>query len=161
MAGVFNTTDLTEAGTDGRYVGGAQIGYGGAYINLLFDDDFFQADLTAGWDLTDTFYLGVNATIATNNFFGGALYLQNSFSDDFALGLRGEFFQDEGVGALPAEDDSNIALTLSANYSVGNLTLIPELRADFLDSDAEFILNDDGDTSGTLASFVLAAVYAF
>ncbi|MCV9387952.1 porin [Reichenbachiella ulvae] len=169
MLGVFNPTDLTDFNPTGRYLGGVQLGYGGVYLNFLFDDDFFQADLTAGWDLGESFYLGVNATTASDSFYGGALYLQNSFSDDFSLGLRGEYFSDQGVGAITFEENV-IDLTLSANYSIGNLTIIPEIRTDIYSAD-EVIEDADGiDVSGdpinptygsNLSSFTIAAVYAF
>ncbi len=159
MVGVFNTTDATETSPDGQYFGGFQVGYKGTYVNLLFDDDFFQADLTAGWDLTDAFYLGVNATTASDNFYGGALYLQNSFSESFALGLRGEYFSDEGVGALTVAENV-IDVTLSSNIKVGELTLIPEFRVDIYSDDE--ITPEVGETpQSSLASFLLAAVYAF
>lgn len=174
MTALMNATDLTEFSPDGQYYAGLQFGFGGAYLNFLFDDDFFQADLTAGWDLSDSFYLGVNGTYATDNFFGAALYLQTAISDDFSLGLRGEYFSDEGVGALPfldADGDgflgatelaagSAIDLTLSANYSVGSLTFIPEFRVDLYDEDV--IVPETGEAGqGALASFLVAAVYAF
>ncbi len=164
MTAIMNTTDATEFSPDGQYFGGVQFGYGGAYLNFLFDDDFFQADLTAGWDLSDSFYLGVNATTASDNFYGAALYLQNSFSDDFSMGIRGEYFSDEGVGALPGLEDvvaeSVIDLTLTANATVGDLTFIPEIRIDIYDEDV--IVPDVGESpTGSLASFVLAAVYSF
>ena len=161
MLGVFNPTDATDFNPTGEYVGGAQLGYGGAYLNFLFDNDFFQVDLTGGWDLSDAFYLGVNATSASDSFYGGALYLQNSFSDDFALGVRGEFWQDEGVGVL-STGESVIDLTLSANYTVGNLTFIPELRLDSFSEDDVVITNArTGETANSLSSFLLAAVYSF
>ena len=165
MLGAFNTTDATETSPDGQYFGGVQVGYKGTYLNFLFDDDFFQADLTAGWDLTESFYLGVNGTTASDNFYGAALYLQNSFSDAFALGLRGEYFSDEGVGALPTLADGTIAenvidVTLSGNFFIGNLTVIPEFRVDLYSEDV--IVPETGeDPQGSLASFLLAAVYSF
>ena len=166
MLGVFNSTDDTDFNDDGTYYGGAQIGYGGAYLNFLFTDGFFQGDLTAGWDLTDALYFGVNGTFATDNFYGAAIYLQNSFSDDFSMGIRGEYFGDQGVGAI-AVDESVIDVTVSANYSIGSLTFIPEVRIDALSYDG-FVYSDDFDpTSGptdigsSLASFVLAATYSF
>lgn len=172
MLGVFNPTDLTDFNPTGDYVFGAQLGYGGAYLNTILSDDFYQIDLTAGWDLTDALYFGVNATTAKDNFAGAAIYLQNAFSDDFGLGLRGEYFVDKGLGLLP-EDESVIDLTLSANYSVGNLTIIPEFRVDLMSADKEsaFVTSADGfDAAGNLinpkygknlSSFTLAAVYTF
>lgn len=161
MLGVFNPTDATDFNPSGEYVGGAQFGYGGAYLNFLFDNDFFQVDLTGGWDLSDSFYLGVNGTSASDSFYGGALYLQNSFSDAFSLGVRGEYWQDEGVGVL-STGESVIDLTLSANYTVGNLTFIPELRIDSFSEDDVVITNArTGETANSLSSFLLAAVYSF
>ncbi|MBV6644915.1 MAG: porin [Cyclobacteriaceae bacterium] len=161
MLGVFNPTDATEFNPSGEYFGGAQIGFGGAYLNFLFDDDFFQVDLTAGWDLTDSFYLGVNATSASDNFVGGALYLQTALSEDFSLGLRGEYFQDQGLGLL-TEDESVIDLTLTGNYTVGSLTIIPELRLDSFSED-DVVITDlaKGETANSLTSFLVAAVYSF
>ena len=77
MLGGFNATDYTEfqptAGThpdfpdsDANYFGGIQLGYefdsGGAWLNGLFTDGFWQIDLTAGFDVTDNVYVGINAT---------------------------------------------------------------------------------------------------
>ena len=165
MLGVFNDTDLTEFNPNGHYYGGAQFGIAGQYFNLLFSDDYFQVDYTGGFDISDVTYLGINATYNNDLFFGGALYLQQSFSDDFALGFRGEYFGDVNDVVLamdPTKDESVIDLTLSANYSVGKLTLIPEFRVDLFSEDA--ILTDGADltsTSSSLASFLLAAVYTF
>lgn len=171
MAAIMNPTDATEFNPIDEYAGGAQLGYtndkGGAWLNTVFSDGFFQIDLTTGWDITETVYVGVNATSASESFVGGALYLQNSFSDAFALGLRGEYFgvSDDADpagfgGVVPGE--SVIDLTLSANYTVGNLTLIPEIRLDSYSLDDTVITDlPAGDTASSLSSFILAAVYAF
>lgn len=169
MFALMNPTDATEFNPNNHYYGGFQAGYGGAYLNFLFDGgDYFQVDLTAGWDLTDALYLGVNATSNKDLFAGGALYLQNSFSDDFSLGLRGEYFVDQGIG-LVTLDESIIDLTLSANYTVGSLTFIPEFRVDMVGDMDEFATDVELDSSGipsyttstSLSSFVFAVVYAF
>ncbi|MEO9805566.1 MAG: outer membrane beta-barrel protein [Reichenbachiella sp.] len=173
MLAVLNPTDATDYNPNGEYAFGAQLGFGGAYLNTILSDDFFQVDLTAGWNLTDDFYLGVNATKAKDNFTGAALYLQNSFSNDFSMGIRGEYFKDDGVGAI-ALDENVIDLTLSANKKVGNLTIIPEFRIDMLSYDG-FVSDNDGwdvtdpdnpvlinpEMNKSLSSFTLAAVYAF
>lgn len=169
MLAALNPTDFTDFNPVGKYVFGAQLGYGGAYLNTILSDDFYQVDLTAGWDLSDALYFGVNATTAKDTFFGAALYLQNSFSDDFSMGVRGEYFsqEDDGLGALPDFSGQGgpmatnvIDLTLSANYSAGDLTFIPEVRIDIYDEDV--VPNSAKDDAGSsLASFVLAAVYAF
>lgn len=169
MAAVMNPTDATEFNPTNDYVGGAQLGYtnekGGAWLNTVFSDGSFQIDLTTGWDVTETVYVGANATSASDSFFGAALYLQNSFTESFALGLRGEYFGDKGLGVLTkdeSKDESVIDLTLSANYSIGNLTLIPEIRLDSY-SEEDVVISDlpAGETTSSLSSFLLAAVYAF
>lgn len=142
----------------------------------------FQIDLTTGWDIGD-FYVGFNGTYLTQaagvvtdttllgevvlvdsdadptGFYGAALYLQYGFSDAFSLGLRGEYFGELGSYGIYGEDVSVIDLTLSANYTVGGLTLIPEFRLDAVSE--EVFVDTDGDPSSILASFVLGAVYAF
>ncbi len=160
MLGAFNATDATEFQPEGAdYYGGAQLGYefgsGGAWLNALFTDGFFQIDLTAGMDVTDNVYVGVNATSASDSFSGVAGYLQFATSDALKFGVRGEYFSDTGGVAIPA-DESVFDVTLSANYSTGNLTIIPEIRLDSASADLF-----DGGTSSSLSSFVLAAVYGF
>ncbi len=166
MLGVFNPTDATEYNPTNDFFGGAQLGYGfdrgSAYLNLLFGEDYFQVDLTAGVDLTEKLYLGVNATSATSDLFAGvAGYLQFQTSDNLKLGVRGEYFADKGVGAITLPDDGFMEenvfdLTFSANVTIGNLTIIPEIRADFLSFDGF-----DNGTSSSLSQVILAAVYSF
>lgn len=166
MTGVFNPTDATEFNPSGSYVGGAQLGYANEkssiYLNSLFSDGFTQVDITAGTNVTDAVYLGLNATTASDNFTGVAGYVQFSTSDALALGLRGEYFKDEGVGVLN-DGESVIDLTFSANYKIGSLTLIPEFRVDGLSYEG---FATDGNQPGvftgkSLSSFLLAAVYSF
>ncbi|MBT8184686.1 MAG: porin, partial [Eudoraea sp.] len=61
MLAVMNPTDLTEFNPNGKYAYGAQLGYSGQYLNLLADDGAFEIDYTGGFDITDTFFLGINA----------------------------------------------------------------------------------------------------
>ncbi|MEL6123852.1 MAG: outer membrane beta-barrel protein [Bacteroidota bacterium] len=153
MLAVMNPTDATEFNPTNDYVGGAQLGYdfgsGSAYLNTIISDGFFQIDLTAGVDLTDKVYLGVNAT-TNDDFAGAALYLQAATSDNFKIGLRGEYFQDDSGVAITA-GESVFDFTVSGSYTIDNLTIIPEFRIDAFSDDAA-----DG-----LSSFVLAAVYGF
>ncbi len=161
MGGIFNPTDATEFNNLNEYAGGIQIGYEngglGVWLNGLFSDGFSQFDITAGYDISDVIYLGLNATMASDNFSGAAAYLQLSANDNLAFGLRGEYFLDQGLGLFEI-DDSVFDLTLSANYNVGNLTLIPEFR---LDTFSKEIVPDSETFNDSLSSFVLAAVYGF
>ncbi len=162
MLGVFNPTDITEFNTSDEYYGGIQLGYsvdkGSAYLNGLIADGFYQVDLTSGIDLTDKLFTGLNATYASDAFYGVTSYWQYSISEKTALGIRGEYFADEGVGAL-TKDENVIDVTLSMNYKVGNLTLIPEFRADIQSYDG--YMTESGAYQKSLASFLLGAVYSF
>lgn len=168
MLGVFNPTDITEFNITNEYVLGAQLGYefgnGGAWLNFIYDgaNDFTQIDLTAGWDLTESLYFGLNATSASDSFAGAAAYLQVATSDNLKFGGRFEYFDDSTGGILGIPEDLDggnvVDFTLSANYTVGSLTIIPEFRIDVVSDD---VFLDDTDLSSSLTSFVLAAVYGF
>jgi hypothetical protein len=144
----------------------------------------FQIDLTTGWNLGEKFYLGLNGSmqsVATgeefigegsiedsegdaSSFFGVAVYPKLTLSESFALGLRAEYFgvkeghleifglDDEGAGSVTA-------LTLSGNYKVGGLTLIPEIRIDSTSEDS--FLDADNEFTNSMTSLLLAAVYKF
>jgi hypothetical protein len=187
MLAIMNPTDVLEtnfAGPDGaddfNYTLGVQLGFKGTYLNARYGDasgELFQVDLTGGYDLSESFYLGVNATILDDGgagFVGAALYPQITLSESFKLGARGEYFALSGgylagaganganvdiIGRDANGDGSVIDLTFTGNYSVGNLTLIPEVRFDMTSEDS--YVNTDGDASSTLPTLLLAAVFTF
>jgi len=165
MLAIMNSTDYTEFNLDGSYTAGAQLGYKSQYLNFIYgnqtgsSDATFQVDYTGGTDLSDAFFLGINATYNDTDgsgFYGAALYPQYSFSEAFALGLRAEYF---GFHEEDFDDDTVFAATLSANYNIEDLTIIPEIRLDSWSNEPYF----DNDLSATksLASFLVAAVYKF
>jgi len=168
MLAVMNGNDLTNFNPSNNYTLGAQVGFAGTYLNVLYGPQF-QIDLTTGFDLSDQFYLGVNATYYNNTddgiFYGVALYPQYQTSDSFTIGLRAEYFVefDEGVGAIGEYDENGKAsvfdLTLTGNYSFGNLMVIPEIRIDAA-SENTFLDNNLVPTN-SLSSFLIAAVYKF
>ena len=166
MLAVMNPTDLTEFNPNGKYAYGVQLGYSGQYLNFLADDGAFEIDFTGGFDISDTFFLGINAAYFDGSddtgFAGGALYPQLKTSDNFTLGLRGEYFVETGnFGAIGTgvEDSSVFAVTLTGSATIGDLTVKPELRLDSASDDA--FLNTDGEPIGSLSSFLLAAIYSF
>ena len=165
MLGVFNQTDQTEANYDRYTAFGAQLGLYGQYINLLAGDEYFQLDYTGGFDLSDSFFLGINATTATlagdTGFAGVALYPQLTASDSFAIGLRGEFFSEtDGFGALVSDGDAdNFSLTFTGSFTSGNFIFKPELRLDSASS--EIFAISPTETSDSLTSFVMAMIYTF
>ncbi|TNJ45350.1 porin [Tamlana fucoidanivorans] len=167
MVGVMNDTDLTEFNPTGDYAFGAQLGYAGQYLNFLLDPSFTEIDFTGGFDITESFYLGINAAYLSleddaGGFYGGALYPQVGITDTFTLGLRAEYFQEEkdfGAIGTGVEDSSVFAATLTGSFEIENLTIKPELRLDSTSDDA--FLDNDKMPSKSLGSFVLAAIYAF
>jgi len=168
MLAIMNPTDATEFNPNGNYAFGAQLGYSDQFLNILLDDGAFEIDFTGGFDISDSFFLGINGAFYDSGddedtgFAGVALYPQLSTSETFAIGLRGEYFAESGnFGAIGTgvEDSSVFTATLTANIKVGNLTIIPELRLD--SSSDDFFLDKDLDPQKSLSSFVLAAVYKF
>lgn len=203
---VMNPTDIVEFNPVNTYTFGGQFGYtndnGGAWLNLLYGDQdgtldemdgapgdvsqgaTFQVDVTTGWNLTETFYLGLNATYRTvaagefvtgggdiedsdgdaSGFYGVAIYPKITLSESFALGLRAEYFgvKNSYIEPFALDDDGDgnvIELTLSGNYKVGALTIIPELRIDKTSDDS--FLNGDDEAKDLLPTLNLAAVYKF
>jgi hypothetical protein len=170
MLGVMNDTDLTEFNPTGDYAFGAQLGYAGQYLNLLVDPSFTEIDFTGGIDISDDFFLGINAAHLMleddgGGFTGVALYPQLATSDTFTIGLRGEYFAEDGAfGAIDWEgtgvaDASVFALTLTGSFAIDNLTIKPELRLD--SSSDEVWLDKDLGLQKSISSFVLAAIYSF
>lgn len=170
MLAFMNATD-TNNNTTGDYALGAQLGYKGQFLNFYYDSGVvlgFEVDYTGGFDISDDFFLGINAAYQTSElaedvnggFYGVALYPQLATSDDFTLGLRGELF---GGHLTDGEDlESVLGLTLTGSYSVENLTIKPEVRLDSWSNtgDAPF-LDADGAGASSLAAFTVAAIYAF
>lgn len=135
--------------TDTYQVGG-QIGYKGQYLNMVYGDDgfgikdAFLIDYTGGFDLSDSFYLGINAAYQTDVYSGAALYLEYAATESLSIGLRPEYFSPEGG------DDITVG-TLTLNKSLtDNLTLITEFRLDSSDAFSEDI-----------PALTAAAVYSF
>jgi hypothetical protein len=167
MLALTNSHAISSA--DGNVGGemqfGAQVGYKGQYLNFIYGgvdgsgitDNIFL-DYTGGFDVSETFYVGINAAYsnssdADSGYQGAALYLQNTFSDTFALGLRPEFFQANG-----ASDATVTALTLTANVNLTDtLKLITDLRIDSSEDGAI----EAFPTEETVSALTIAAVYSF
>lgn len=164
MVAIMNPTDVTEFNPTGDYAVGAQLGYSSQFLNFLYSQGGFEIDYTGGFDLSEEFFLGINAAYFDNSdddvdFAGIALYPQYQTSDNFAIGLRGEYFTETNLGAIGGTAESVFAVTLTGSATIGDLLIKPELRLDSADEDA-FIDNDLAPTS-SLASFLVAAVYSF
>jgi len=165
MLGLMNPTDITEFNPLNEYMFGAQLGFYGQYLNLLTGMGYTQIDYTGGFDLSDSFFIGINATSASVSgsdagFSGIALYPQLAISDSFSLGLRGELFSEteDFTGVFGASEADNFSLTITGSADVGGLTIKPEFR---IDSASEEIFIGSDVPSTNLASFLVAAIYSF
>ena len=166
MLGLFNDSwnNYSADPAKGLNAVGAQLSFASgpvsAYLNFMdgsVSGTIF--DLTASFQITEKFKLGLNAADFSNKgdvgYSGVALYPSYAFSDSFGLGLRGEYFDyKEGSG-----DTSVTALTLSANFKAGGFTFIPEFRFD--NNSDEVFLNSDLAPTKSASQVVLAVVYGF
>ena len=133
-----------------------------------------QFDIVVTSKLSDKFSLGYNGTVNTTQYWdgskniegkswwGSALYLNVDPSSKFGLTLRSEYFSDKKQMKIytGAADGANVfANTLSANFRIDNLTIIPEFRID--NSSEEIFTKKDGAATKTSANVLLAAVYSF
>ncbi len=162
MFTVMNVTDVNNNLTE-EYSLGAQLGYADQFLNFYYDGGAglgFEVDYTGGVDLSDGFFLGINAAYADNEgngFYGAALYPQVAISRDFSLGLRGEYFNWKTDDVT--DEPKVFATTLTGSYSIENFTIKPELR---LDSNSEEVFsNSDLNPTKSLASFIVGAIYSF
>ena len=152
---------------------GAQLGLNpvegwSAYLNVLTGKNDGAAgngslfDLTTSYQISEKVKLGLNAadySISNDNggYSGAALYLQNAFTSNISLGLRGEYFNIKDAGAI--EGESFKSITLSGNMKAGGLTFIPEVRFD--NRDKELYSKSNLSPTASASQFSLAAVYAF
>ncbi|MGA9638135.1 porin, partial [Flavobacterium sp.] len=133
-----------------------------AYINFMDGSESGTIiDLTAAFQLSEKFSLGLNTADFSNGdkvgYTGVALYPAVAVTENFDLGLRGEYFKfKENSG-----DVSVTALTLSANLKAGALTIIPEFR---LDNGSEDIFMKSGSVvndTKSASQFAVGVVYGF
>ncbi len=184
MAGVANPTDFKttlEAGSSQKtFIG--QLGYlgdtGSAYFNVtsgssnpVSDENKTQFDIVGSKKVSDSFSLGFNGTYAmTKNDFDSTLdgewfalvgYANFALKETFCLAYRLEYFDAKdataGLGLLAGT--SVVGNTLSLNYKVGNLTIIPEFRIDTASED--IFTNSAAASKGSTAYALLATTYTF
>lgn len=177
MAGLFNDWNTYRDDNGVSHIGAqlmvAPVEGWTAYLNFLSGQSSGGAnavgsgsiiDLTTTYQVSDNFKIGLNAadySMPDDNggYSGAALYLQNSFTPGFGLGLRGEYFKYKDIGS--AKGTGITALTLSGNFKAGGLTFIPEIRLDNSSEDTYGFVKSDGTPTKSATQFVLAAVYAF
>lgn len=183
MVGIFNDTDSKFDFTEGKHFG-AQLSFTkgdfAAYLNYLGGKNVeadsiipsmtgHQVDLTATFQATEKFGLGLNTTMRNNDpsegeatsWFGAALYANYAFSDAFTFGFRGEYLGDSDGLILGATDGSVLDLTFSGNIKKGPLTIIPEFRIDLANKEVFTDASNGGKFTKTAPMLLLAAVYSF
>jgi hypothetical protein len=142
-------------------------------------------DLTTTYQITDKFFLGLNAVAGSqrggyqqlNPYFTGtdvakstswsgiALYSNYAFSSKFGLGVRYDYFDNSGgVRALVAADGSGTkvnSFTLTGNITVadGHVLLKPELRIDSYDKNK--FLDGDQKLTKSQTTLGMAAIFKF
>lgn len=130
-----------------------------------------QFDFVGTKALSDAFSLGLNATYAktTNDYdsdldgewFSLVGYAYYKFKENLGLAYRMEYFNaKDAVASLGTVAGSNVfANTVSLNYKVGNMTIIPEIRLDNASEDV--FLNSNSAPTGKMAFALVAATYSF
>ncbi len=172
MVGVFNDWNVYQD-FNGVSDFGAQIywspmdGYD-IYLNFLTGDPSGTIiDLTTGFQMSDKFYLGINAANYTaqdeSGYYGVALYPQLSLGESFSIGLRSEYFSTKEVknesGQTLIEGENVFSNTITGNYYLGPLTVSTELRLDGTSSDLFY--DSESIQTNSASQFLIAAIFAF
>lgn len=135
-----------------------------------------QFDAVVTGKLSDKFSVGYNGTIfranvpsfarslkdETQDWWASAVYLNLDPVSYFGLTLRSEYFNDQsqlGPTAFATQGAGIWANTISANFKVAGLTLIPEVRFETASKDIYY--DKEGGPKGGNTSFLIAAVYKF
>ncbi|WP_269223380.1 outer membrane beta-barrel protein [Flavobacterium sp. IMCC34518] len=135
------------------------------------DENRTQFDFVGTKKFGDKFAVGFNATYAdTNNnidssldgkWYSLVLYPSYTISSSVLLAYRLEYMDSKDATASlgTIAGSSIIGNTLSLNYKVGNMTIIPEIRIDSASNDI-FVTNDDS-FKGVNTYALVAATYTF
>lgn len=184
MAGVTNATDFKtaiEAGTTQKtFIG--QVAFVGETGSIYFNAttgsanpvstlNKTQFDVVASKKLTDHFSLGFNGTYALLNddfdsagdekWFALVGYATYAPKDNLNLAYRLEYFDatDAGSNLSALGGSSIVGNTLSLNYKVGNLTIIPEVRVDL--SSEDIFMDKSVSPTSSNAYLLLGTTYSF
>lgn len=187
MGGVSNPTDFKRAveadSAQKTFIG--QVGYtgstGSAFLNLTSGSsnatpgldgnttNATQIDLVASKKINDKFSLGFNGTYKMltddvdseldGNWYSLVGYASYAPKTNLSLAYRLEYFNRDEVLTGTPDGIAILANTLSLNYKVGNLTIIPEVR---FDSASEEVFSDsDAAPSKSNAFLLLGTTYSF
>ncbi len=179
MVGVANPTDYSTTTSSGKMAIAqlstaskndklkAYLNYQGGANNVdpLNSYTLSQIDLVLMGVISDKFAINYDGTIQSrkvagksNSWSSNAIYLNYDATSKFGLTLRGELLSDKndllGIGGK-----SIFIPTLSANFKIDNLIIIPELRLD--NAQNAIFTNADGKASKSASQFILAVAYKF
>lgn len=182
MVGVFNDTDTKIDLVSGKHIGSqlfylddklsAYLNYTGGKSKDAFEKNpsefTTQIDLSTSYSLTDKFALGLNiskksiksSANETKSWSGVVFYGKYILSDYLSIGARGERFIDSDGLITGYEKNYINAFTVSANIKIGNLTLIPEFRADTGNNTNTFTSLENSFLKST-SGLLMAVVYTF
>jgi len=183
MLGIANPSDLKSANFSTKFLV-AQYGFTGsndfkAYINYqggkFNDTRLNQLDVVVTTPLSDQFSVGLNASMLTmapkindkygkgDSWWGSAVYINADPVSWLGLTLRGEYFSDNkqltDVFGIASKGGEVFGTTLSANFKIDNLTIIPEIRFD--NASEEIFTRHSGVQVKRSATALVAAVYKF
>lgn len=184
MLGVANYTDQSTATTSvktilGQFSGGVldsklkfYLNYVGFFGSKEGDnpsglESLNQIDLVLLGTISDKFNIGYNGTVQSRkqvegstdpdgSWIGNALYLNFDPTSKFGVTLRSEYIIDDKDVYFGTNIFAN---TLSVNWKVGPLTIIPELR--YETAEEEIFLDKDVAPTKSTFTGLLAAVFKF
>lgn len=130
------------------------------------ESSFNQWDLVLTNTLTDQLAINYDGTVFMNKLAGkksiwksNAFYVNYDPSKKIGFTYRSEFFYDKNAISAGAFATNIFANTLSLNYKINKLTILPELRIE--SAKDPIYLNKEGNAANKSASFILAAIYKF
>ncbi|MEO5563513.1 MAG: porin [Chitinophagaceae bacterium] len=184
MLGVTNFTDESTSTTSvknliAQFSGGVPSGKFKWYLNYsgFFGSDqgnnpsglesLHQVDLVLLATISSKFNIGYNGTMQSRqqitgstdpegSWFGNAVYLNFDPTDKVGLTLRSEYISDSKEVLFGT---NILANTLSLNWKLGPLTIVPELR--YESAKDEFYADKDSDPSKSTFSALVAALFKF
>jgi len=187
MLGIANPTDLRTTTFEHKYIIGQYSTASAndkfkAYLNFLAGKPNDQTknsqyDLVLTAAFNSTFSMGLNGSVASyklkdslgkfgsaDSWYGTAIYFNVDPKPWWGITLRTEYFNDNKqlnvFNANVSPKGGNVlANTLSANFKINGLTIIPEFRME--NSSEAIFLKSDNTTTKTSGNFLVAAVYKF
>lgn len=181
MVGVANPTDFRSANGApktflAQFATGSNNGNYKAYANFVGGKQndlkkVIQGDIVLTGAFTSKFSAAINATLqrvsaratvsdefVSGTWMGVAAYLNYDFNSWFGGTARVEYVKDKD-NALALGVDHVLVPTISANFKIDNLTIIPEFRYDAAKNDV--FSKSNGTFTKSTSTLLLAATYHF